>query len=47
VSLGFQKIGIDPKLSVYWMYTAVEHFSSLDMEEVVSKLEFASPSPEF
>ncbi len=47
VSLGFQKISIDPKLAVYWMYTAVEQFSSLNMAEIISKLEFASPSPEF
>jgi len=46
-SLGFQKIGTDPKMSLYWMYTAVEQFLSLNMEDVVSKLEFASPTPEF
>lgn len=47
ISLGFQKIGTDPKLGVYWMYTAVEQFLSLDLEEVVSKLKFSSPDPEF
>lgn len=47
ISLGFQKIGADPKSSVYWMYTAVEQFLSLDIVEVISKLEFGSPTPEF
>jgi hypothetical protein len=47
-ALGFQKIGGDSKkLSVYWIYIAMDRFLALDMEEVVSKLEFKSPSPEF
>lgn len=46
-TLGFQKIGIDPKLSVYWMYTSVDQFLALDLSEAVSKLEFIYPSPEF
>jgi hypothetical protein len=46
-ALGFQKLGGDPKLSVYWMYTAVDQFLALDIEEAISKLEFACPSPEF
>jgi len=46
-ALGFQKIGIDPKLSVYWMYMAVDQFLALDMAETVSTLEFVYPSPEF
>jgi hypothetical protein len=46
-SLGFQKIGTDPKLGIYWMYTPVEQYLSLDIKEVVSKLEFAAPAPEF
>lgn len=46
-SLGFQKIGTDPKSSIYWMYTAVEQFLSLDIAEVVAKMEFGSPTPEF
>jgi hypothetical protein len=29
--LGFQKIGSDPKLSLYWMYQAVDRFLALDM----------------
>lgn len=47
ISLGFQQIGTVSKSSVYWMYTAIEQFVSLDMEEVISKLEFATPTPEF
>lgn len=47
ISLGFQKIGTDPKSSVYWMYTAVEQYLNLDIAEVVSKLEFGSPTPDF
>ena len=46
-ALGFQKIGVDPKLSIYWLYMPVDQILALDMAEVVSKLEFASPSPEF
>lgn len=46
-ALGFQKIGIDPKLSVYWMYMAVDQYLALDIPEIISKLEFSSPSPEF
>lgn len=46
-ALGFQKLDGDPKLSVYWIYTAIDQFLTLSMEEAVSKLEFASPSPEF
>lgn len=45
--LGFQKIGHDPKSSVYWVYTAVDQFLTLDIEETISKIEFACPSPEF
>ncbi len=46
-ALGFQKLGSDPKLPVYWLYTAVDQFLALDIEELVSKLEFSCPSPEF
>lgn len=46
-ALGFQKIGIDPKIAVYWLYMAVDQFLALDMAEIVSKLEFCYPSPEF
>jgi hypothetical protein len=46
-SLGFQKIGSDPKISVYWIYTAVDQFLALDIKEITSKLEFIHPSPEF
>lgn len=46
-ALGFQKIGSDPKLSVYWLYMAIDQFLDLKMAETVSKLEFVSPSPEF
>lgn len=47
MSLGFQKIGTDPQSSLYWMYTAVEQYLKLDIAEVVTKLEFGSPNPEF
>lgn len=46
-SLGFQQLGGDPKSFIYWMYTPVDQFLSLDITEVVAKLEFASPTPEF
>jgi hypothetical protein len=45
--LGFQQLGGDPKSSVHWIYTAVDQFLTLDMEEITSKLEFIRPSPEF
>lgn len=32
--LGFQKTSLDSKLSVYWMYQAVDRFLSLDMAQV-------------
>ena len=47
LALGFQKIGTDPKLSIYWMYTAVDQFLALDIAQALSKLELVSPSPEF
>lgn len=47
MNLGFQKIGTDPQSSLYWMYTAVEQYLNLDIEEVVAKLEFGSLTPEF
>lgn len=47
ISLGFQKIGTYPKSSLYWMYTAVEQYLNLDIAEVVAKLEFCSPTPDF
>ncbi len=46
-ALGFQKIGLDPKLSVYWMYISIDQFLALDIAEAISKLEFVCPSPEF
>jgi hypothetical protein len=46
-ALRFQKLGADPKSSVYWIYTAVDQFLILDIDEAISKLEFAFPSPEF
>jgi hypothetical protein len=46
-TLGFQKIGVDPKFSVYWMYIPIDQFLVLDIAEAVSKLEFAYPTPEF
>jgi hypothetical protein len=46
-ALGFQKIGIAPKIAVYWLYMAVDQFLALDMAEIVSKIEFSYPSPEF
>ena len=46
-ALGFQKIGINPKIPIHWLYMAVDQFLALDMAETVSKLEFAYPSPEF
>ncbi len=46
-ALGFQKIGGDPKLSVYWIYTCVDQFLTLNIKEIISKLEFQCPSPEF
>lgn len=46
-ALGFQKIGIDPKLSVYWLYMAIDQFLTLDITQTISKLEFVQPSPEF
>lgn len=45
--LGFQKMGADPKRPLYWLYVAVDQFLALDIEEVISKLEFSSPTPEF
>ncbi len=44
--VGFQKIGLDPKSSIYWMYSAVDQFLDLDIKEAISKLEFVYPSPE-
>lgn len=46
-ALGFQQLGGDPKSFVYWMYTPVDQFLQLDIKEVVAKLEFAAPTPEF
>ncbi len=46
-ALGFHKIGVDPKLGVYWLYMAVDQFLALNMAQVVSKMEFVCPSPEF
>lgn len=45
-ALGFQKIGGDPKLSVYWIYRAVDPFLALDMEQAVAELEFDSSNLE-
>ena len=47
LALGFQKIGPDPKLSIYWMYTAVDQFLALNIAQALSKLECVSSAPEF
>ncbi|MBW4647368.1 MAG: hypothetical protein KME06_01505 [Kastovskya adunca ATA6-11-RM4] len=39
-TLGFQKIGQDPSLAVYWMYIPVERYLQLDVQQAVSQLEF-------
>lgn len=36
--LGFQKTSLDSKLSVYWIYQAVDRFLSLDMTQVSQRL---------
>ncbi len=46
-ALGFQKLGGDPKISIYWIYTPVDRFLALNIKEAISKLEFTCPSPEF
>lgn len=46
-ALGFQQLGGDPKSFIYWMYTPVDQFMSLDIKEVVAELEFVSSTPEF
>jgi hypothetical protein len=46
MAMGFQKIGEDPKSPVYWMYTSVDQFLSVDIKKALSKLEFASSSSE-
>jgi len=45
-ALGFQKIGQDPQLPVYWMYIPVKQFLTLDIEQAISNLEFGSSSSE-
>ncbi|MBD1810062.1 hypothetical protein H6F98_32120 [Microcoleus sp. FACHB-SPT15] len=45
MALGFQKIGGDPKLSVYWVYTAVDQFLALDVKEAIATLHFDSHCP--
>lgn len=46
MALGFQKIGVDPKLSIYWVYTAIDRFIALDLAEALSKLDLAPSAPE-
>gem|GEM_PF-243359 len=35
-TLGFQKTGTDPKMSIYWMYQSVDRFLTLNMEQIGS-----------
>ena len=37
-ALGFQKTSADPKLSLYWVYLAVDRFLSLDMEKAMRQV---------
>ena len=37
-ALGFQKMSGDPKLSLYWMYLAVDRFIALEVGQAVSRL---------
>ena len=41
LALKFQKLGQERQSSVYWMYTAIRQFLTLDIEQAVSSLEFA------
>ncbi|HBB32447.1 MAG TPA: hypothetical protein DDZ80_16020 [Cyanobacteria bacterium UBA8803] len=44
MAVGFQKIGGDPKSSLYWVYTSLDQFVTLDIEQAISSLYFASPA---
>jgi hypothetical protein len=37
-ALGFQKTSPDPKVSVYWMYLALDRFLALDIDRVISSI---------
>lgn len=45
-ALGFQKTYKDPQMSIYWLYTAVDQFLALDVEQAVSALKLESALPE-
>ncbi|MGF1490862.1 MAG: hypothetical protein ACFBSC_00070 [Microcoleaceae cyanobacterium] len=38
LALGFQKTSSDPKLSVYWVYQAVDRFVELDVEAAMTRI---------